>query len=171
MERPCSCWLVLGHHGQILVFEPQWQIRIPTPHPPPRAPGPTGPFGPLGGQGALRAPWGPRGPSGPLGGQGALWGSWGAKGPEGSRRRKLRSPAQKPRSPAPRPRNPAPKLRSPAQILTHRLPKVAQSDGGPVLGCEVLRRLGREGGWASGFWGCPPRFWAKVSARGSSGGG
>ena len=30
---------VLGHH---------WQIRIPTPHPPPRAPGPTGRFGPLG---------------------------------------------------------------------------------------------------------------------------
>jgi len=74
MERPCSCWLVLGHHGQILVSGPQWQSRIPTPHPPPRAPGPTGPFGPLGG---------PRGPSGPLGGQGAFWGPWGAKGPFG----------------------------------------------------------------------------------------
>ena len=54
---------------------------------------------------------------------------------------------------------------------THKLPKVAQSDGGLGLGFEVLRRLGREGGWASGFCGCPPRFWARVSARGSSGGG
>ena len=47
MEQPCSCWLVLGHHVQ---------IRILTPHPPLRAPGP---LTPLGGQRTLRAPWGP----------------------------------------------------------------------------------------------------------------
>ena len=44
---------------------------------------------------------------------------------------------------------------------THKLPGSSPNDKGLGLGCEVLERLGREGGWASWFWGCLSRFWAE----------
>ena len=121
--------------------------------------GAKGPFGPLGG---------PRGPSGPLGAKGPFGPLGGPKGPPGLGRGEGTSP-RKPWEidaqpweigPQPweidtQPWEMDPKHRSPTAVpqmglkLSHKLTLW----GDPPLGCGVFARLGKEGGWASWFWG------------------